>query len=138
MQLRGRVQPSQAPTSKNDVQRRKRREFPGQELRCPNQGCDRIFKIRTSLIRHVRWECQIDPPFLCAYCDRTSAYAVNIDRHCRAVHKDREPKGMYRENGALIEIEPKTFYQPMGIGFPKKFHPDKAVKIAIKKKRGGA
>lgn len=85
--------------------RRPRRSYPGQKLPCPISGCDRIFLLRLSLIRHLAYECKIAPPFKCGLCDLRAHYYSSIERHSKKVHVGIEPKVLELQNDVFVELE---------------------------------
>ena len=55
-------------------------------LPCPK--CDRTYKNRESLGRHIKFECGLAPTFQCPYCDHRSHQPNNLKIHiskCRQV-----------------------------------------------------
>lgn len=102
------VEPEEADASRDFI-RRPRRAFPGQKHHCHNDGCDRVFKHRGSLNRHLLWECQVEPAFRCAYCTFKAFYAVNVNKHCKNAHNRKSSKGLYRQNGVWVQIDLDTF-----------------------------
>ncbi|XP_021699981.1 longitudinals lacking protein, isoforms H/M/V isoform X11 [Aedes aegypti] len=56
---------------------------------CPNGVCDRKYKIKYSLIRHLRNECIDVRRFPCGFCKKKFSYSFILNRHMRKVHKTR-------------------------------------------------
>lgn len=95
----------------NDLARRtlsgtpgKRRVFPGQNHKCPNENCDRRFKYYASLTRHLRFECQIEPPFKCGYCTFRTCYVSSVRKHWQNWHETQPLKVLGLDNGKFIEL----------------------------------
>lgn len=55
--------------------------------RCPNGTCDRKYKIKYSLIRHLRNECIDNRRFPCPSCKKKFSYSFILNRHLQKVHK---------------------------------------------------
>lgn len=54
---------------------------------CPN--CFKNYRMKGTLIRHIRFECGKDPQFQCPYCPQQTKHKSNMLRHIRRHH---EPK----------------------------------------------
>ncbi|XP_065094138.1 uncharacterized protein LOC135714683 [Ochlerotatus camptorhynchus] len=54
---------------------------------CPNGTCDRKYKIKYSLIRHLRNECIDNRRFPCPFCKKKFSYSFILNRHILKVHK---------------------------------------------------
>ncbi|XP_062544948.1 longitudinals lacking protein, isoforms A/B/D/L isoform X13 [Armigeres subalbatus] len=54
---------------------------------CPNGVCDRRYKIKYSLIRHLRNECIDNRRFQCLFCNKKFSYSFILNRHMQKVHK---------------------------------------------------
>ncbi|XP_055530379.1 longitudinals lacking protein, isoforms H/M/V isoform X10 [Wyeomyia smithii] len=55
--------------------------------RCPNGSCERKYKIKYSLIRHLRNECIDKRRFPCPSCKKKFSYSFILNRHLQKVHK---------------------------------------------------
>ncbi|XP_050072661.1 uncharacterized protein LOC126560750 [Anopheles maculipalpis] len=55
---------------------------------CPADACDRKYKIKYSLLRHLRNECNADRRHSCPKCDKKFSYAFILNRHLLNVHKE--------------------------------------------------
>ncbi|XP_046397696.1 zinc finger and BTB domain-containing protein 8A.1-A-like [Ischnura elegans] len=59
--------------------------FPGQEeslrgqFRCPI--CRNLYRHKTSLQRHLRYQCGVEPKFRCHLCDRRFNYNFSLKNH---------------------------------------------------------
>uniref|UniRef100_A0A182MHK9 C2H2-type domain-containing protein n=1 Tax=Anopheles culicifacies TaxID=139723 RepID=A0A182MHK9_9DIPT len=60
---------------------------------CPADACDRKYKIKYSLLRHLRNECNADRRHSCPMCNKKFSYAFILNRHLLNVHK--ESPGFY-------------------------------------------
>lgn len=50
------------------------------------EKCERVYKHRHNLIRHLRYECGVEPAFLCPRCPYKSARKAVLEYHCRNIH----------------------------------------------------
>ncbi|XP_076682776.1 longitudinals lacking protein, isoforms A/B/D/L-like [Andrena cerasifolii] len=55
---------------------------------CPT--CNRTFKRKNSLNRHLLYSCGQNPRFKCPYCWYRCKLRSNVYRHVRTAHKKRE------------------------------------------------
>ncbi|XP_053673958.1 serine-rich adhesin for platelets-like [Anopheles nili] len=55
---------------------------------CPADSCDRKYKIKYSLLRHLRNECNADRRYSCPKCDKRFSYSFILNRHLLKVHKE--------------------------------------------------
>ncbi|XP_035911656.1 uncharacterized protein LOC118512004 [Anopheles stephensi] len=55
---------------------------------CPADSCDRKYKTKYSLLRHLRNECNADRRHSCPKCDKKFSYAFILNRHLLNVHKE--------------------------------------------------
>ncbi|XP_025834630.1 longitudinals lacking protein, isoforms A/B/D/L isoform X4 [Agrilus planipennis] len=49
-------------------------------------SCGRIYKLKSSLRNHQKWECGKEPRFKCPYCDYKGKQKVHIKRHVQKMH----------------------------------------------------
>lgn len=54
--------------------------------RCPE--CGRIYKLKSSLRNHIKWECGKAPQFKCPYCSYEAKQKMHLARHLDRVHKE--------------------------------------------------
>jgi uncharacterized Zn-finger protein len=54
---------------------------------CPN--CFKSYRMKGTLIRHIRFECGKDPQFQCPYCPQQTKHKSNMLRHIRRHHEPR-------------------------------------------------
>ncbi|CAL1680035.1 unnamed protein product [Lasius platythorax] len=57
---------------------------------CPKNNCDRVFKWKGNLMRHLRYECGLQPRFKCPYCDSKSKFKASVRQHLIRKHKNRK------------------------------------------------
>jgi Zinc finger, C2H2 type. len=48
--------------------------------------CGRIYKWRTSMLKHQRLECGKEPQFQCPYCPKRSKQKGNLQQHIKTRH----------------------------------------------------
>lgn len=48
---------------------------------CPNGFCNRSYKNKRSLRRHIKDECGVDPKFKCKYCDKFMFRKTTLQKH---------------------------------------------------------
>ncbi|CRK89095.1 CLUMA_CG002560, isoform A, partial [Clunio marinus] len=77
------IQESKRKTLNIDVEKL----FSSGYYNCPNMRCDRKYKIKHSLVRHMRHECTQVSHFSCPDCSRTFTHGFNVIRHLQQVHK---------------------------------------------------
>lgn len=63
---------------------------------CPD--CGRMYKLKSSLRNHQKWECGKEPQFRCPYCVYRAKQKMHIGRHMERMHKE---KFLKMENGEL-------------------------------------
>ncbi|CAH0547438.1 unnamed protein product [Brassicogethes aeneus] len=74
---------------------------PGQKVRnksqnlegsfaCPN--CGRVYKLKSSLRNHQKWECGKEPQFKCKYCSYKAKQKMHMARHMERMHRDINDK----------------------------------------------
>lgn len=54
---------------------------------CPD--CGRVYKLKSSLRNHQKWECGKEPQFQCPYCVYRAKQKMHIGRHMERMHKER-------------------------------------------------
>ncbi|KAF2903391.1 hypothetical protein ILUMI_02792 [Ignelater luminosus] len=53
---------------------------------CPD--CGRIYKLKSSLRNHRKWECGKEPQFKCPYCVYKAKQKMHMARHMERMHKE--------------------------------------------------
>ncbi|XP_051166439.1 zinc finger protein 726-like [Leptopilina boulardi] len=53
------------------------------------QACGRVYKLKSSLRNHTKWECGKDPQFQCPHCVYRAKQKMHIARHMERMHKDK-------------------------------------------------
>lgn len=56
----------------------------------PCSICKRVYKRKTSLYNHQRWECGKEPQFKCSYCPYRGKQKIHFIMHLLARHKDHK------------------------------------------------
>ncbi|KAL3275238.1 hypothetical protein HHI36_020007 [Cryptolaemus montrouzieri] len=69
-----------SPKSRNSV----RNDCEGHA--CPD--CGRIYKLKSSLRNHQKWECGKDPQFKCSFCSYKAKQKMHMVRHMERMHRD--------------------------------------------------
>lgn len=54
---------------------------------CPD--CGRIYKLKSSLRNHQKWECGKEPQFQCPFCVYRAKQKMHIGRHMERMHKEK-------------------------------------------------
>lgn len=54
---------------------------------CPD--CGRMYKLKSSLRNHQKWECGKDPQFQCPFCVYRAKQKMHIGRHMERMHKEK-------------------------------------------------
>lgn len=54
---------------------------------CPE--CGRMYKLKSSLRNHLKWECGKDPQFQCPFCVYRAKQKMHIGRHMERMHKEK-------------------------------------------------
>lgn len=70
---------------------------------CPD--CGRVYKLKSSLRNHQKWECGKEPQFQCPYCVYRAKQKMHIGRHMERMHKERFFK---LEDDKVVAIEDPT------------------------------
>ncbi|OXU25928.1 hypothetical protein TSAR_011833 [Trichomalopsis sarcophagae] len=55
-------------------------------FQCPT--CPKRFSAKSSVIQHIKYDCNRLPRFVCPYCDKRSKYPFSLYKHIRDVHPD--------------------------------------------------
>lgn len=50
--------------------------------------CKRVYKLKSSLRNHQKWECGKDPQFQCPYCVYKAKQKMHMARHMERMHKE--------------------------------------------------
>lgn len=58
----------------------------GSGYECPD--CERVYKLKSSLRNHQKWECGKDPQFKCPYCVYKAKQKMHMARHMERMHKE--------------------------------------------------
>ncbi|KAF2905476.1 hypothetical protein ILUMI_00696, partial [Ignelater luminosus] len=58
----------------------------GSGFECPD--CGRIYKLKSSLRNHQKWECGKEPQFKCPYCVYKAKQKMHMARHMERMHKE--------------------------------------------------
>ncbi|XP_072767135.1 uncharacterized protein [Anoplolepis gracilipes] len=74
------------PSEYNGLPQHRIRTLARKKFLCIN-NCGSSFTHRTSLTRHLRYECQQNPRFKCSFCDFRSRWSSNVYKHMRKLHK---------------------------------------------------
>ena len=62
---------------------KQKKEEPGSYI-C--NGCGKVYKWRTSMLKHRRQECGKEPQFQCPYCPKRSKQKGNLMQHIKSIH----------------------------------------------------
>lgn len=57
----------------------------GYGFSCPD--CGRVYKLRSSLCNHQKWECGKEAKFKCFYCPYRAKQKIHMIRHIQRIHK---------------------------------------------------
>ncbi|XP_034831693.1 longitudinals lacking protein, isoforms A/B/D/L-like [Maniola hyperantus] len=57
---------------------------------CPD--CGRVYKLKSSLRNHQKWECGKEPQFQCPYCVYRAKQKMHIARHMERMHREHHMK----------------------------------------------
>lgn len=60
----------------------------GQQGEFPCPDCGRLYKLKSSLRNHQKWECGKEPQFQCPFCAYRAKQKMHIGRHLERMHKD--------------------------------------------------
>lgn len=67
---------------------------------CPD--CGRMYKLKSSLRNHQKWECGKEPQFQCPFCVYRAKQKMHIGRHMERMHKEKFSK---YDNAMKKELE---------------------------------
>lgn len=67
---------------------------------CPAPDCGRVYKLKSSLRNHQKWECGKDPQFQCPFCVYRAKQKMHIGRHMERMHKNNT--AMLKATAAVI------------------------------------
>lgn len=65
--------------------------------------CGRIYKLKSSLRNHQKWECGKEPQFKCPYCVYKAKQKMHMARHMERMHKEIDYSAVKAELGLKIE-----------------------------------
>lgn len=54
---------------------------------CPD--CGRVYKLKSSLRNHQKWECGKEPQFECPHCVYRAKQKMHIARHMERMHREK-------------------------------------------------
>ncbi|XP_060534660.1 uncharacterized protein LOC132707037 [Cylas formicarius] len=75
------------------------------EVQSENDGgyvchdCGRVYKLKSSLRNHQKWECGKEPQFKCQFCSYRAKQKMHMVRHMERMHKDMDLAVVKKENG---------------------------------------
>ncbi|XP_023245618.1 longitudinals lacking protein, isoforms A/B/D/L-like [Copidosoma floridanum] len=52
-------------------------------------ACNRVYKLKSSLRNHQKWECGKEPQFQCPHCVYRAKQKMHIARHMERMHKEK-------------------------------------------------
>lgn len=52
-------------------------------------ACSRVYKLKSSLRNHQKWECGKEPQFQCPHCVYRAKQKMHIARHMERMHKEK-------------------------------------------------
>lgn len=65
--------------------------------------CGRIYKLKSSLRNHQKWECGKEPQFKCPYCVYKAKQKMHMARHMERMHKEIDYSAVKTELGLKVE-----------------------------------
>lgn len=65
--------------------------------------CGRIYKLKSSLRNHQKWECGKEPQFKCPYCVYKAKQKMHMARHMERMHKEIDYSAVKNELGIKNE-----------------------------------
>lgn len=54
---------------------------------CQNQSCGRVYKTKSGIHNHLKYECGVTPKFHCKMCNRYFKQPVSYKAHMLNIHK---------------------------------------------------
>ena len=88
---------------------------PPKEKRFSCPQCGRSYAAMTSVNRHLRWECGLEPQFTCQVCHRRFYHKHTLTHHLRGAHEIFNMTPMPGSGAAV---------QPLALAVPKHSPPD--------------
>ncbi|KAK5641992.1 hypothetical protein RI129_008159 [Pyrocoelia pectoralis] len=68
--------------------------------------CGRIYKLKSSLRNHQKWECGKDPQFKCPHCNYKAKQKMHLARHMERMHKgSSQQMNKSRVNNKEVQTE---------------------------------
>ncbi|KAL1517272.1 hypothetical protein ABEB36_001058 [Hypothenemus hampei] len=67
--------------------------------------CGRIYKLRSSLRNHQKWECGKEPQFKCPFCSYRAKQKMHMLRHTERMHKGMDLSGLCFDYDNLQKFE---------------------------------
>ncbi|CAO1421974.1 unnamed protein product [Diamesa tonsa] len=86
---------------------------------CPD--CGRMYKLKSSLRNHQKWECGKEPQFQCPYCVYRAKQKMHIGRHMERMHKEKFFK--VDPDGKVIALDEALNQIVQATGFPNPLSP---------------
>ncbi|XP_053594313.1 sex determination protein fruitless isoform X21 [Microplitis demolitor] len=62
----------------------------GESYSCPNENCHRVYSVKSSLYKHMRYVCGKEPSFKCAFCDYSTFRRYVFIEHVTKHHAGQE------------------------------------------------
>ncbi|KAH8390291.1 hypothetical protein KR200_011415 [Drosophila serrata] len=98
---------------------------------CP--VCGRVYKLKSSLRNHQKWECGKEPQFQCPFCVYRAKQKMHIGRHMERMHKEKfklEDVKNFAGSGALdgdtaaaVSVAAAAAAAALASGVPTELHP---------------
>lgn len=57
------------------------------KFKCPNPGCNRVYKTRPGIYTHLKYECGVEPKFRCQHCLKSFKRKWSYQSHIIHVHR---------------------------------------------------
>ncbi|CAG9760671.1 unnamed protein product [Ceutorhynchus assimilis] len=92
---------------------------------CPD--CGRIYKLRSSLRNHQKWECGKEPQFKCPFCSYKAKQKMHMLRHTERMHKGMDLTAIKKEMGG--DDEASQNYETSNIEGVKDLSLKRSVKV---------
>ncbi|KAJ8686873.1 hypothetical protein QAD02_022667, partial [Eretmocerus hayati] len=73
-------------SSETEDEKSNKHDSEHQKMACANEGCNRSYKYKLDLYRHMRYECGKEPRFKCGHCEYRSPRARRIRDHITTKH----------------------------------------------------